>query len=95
MAKLSGPEEAFLTDVLMDGAACNSLEAVHKIVTAQVKASGQGVHGQVLLQMPGDIPEDFLYFGVNLIASGVDAGVPADIPVYVDQELLTEGVGHT
>ena len=86
-------EEPYERAVLWLG---RGLEPVHQVVPAHVKTGRQRVHGEVSLQIGGDIVEDLLHFGVQMVAvclcrSGIG---PEEVPVHVDQQLLAQGVRH-
>jgi len=80
----------------VDGVASDLLEPVHQVVPAHVKTGRQGVHGEVSLQIGGDIAEDLLHFGVQMVAvrlcrSGIG---PEEVPVYLNQKLLAQRIRH-
>ena len=70
---------------------------MHEVVAAEIEPLGEALHGQLLLQVGGDVFEDLLNLGVHPVAVPLLLGGAAaeDVPVYADEQLLAERVRQT
>jgi len=93
--RLCGILEAFLADVLMNGAAISIFKPVHKVVTAKEEGTGESIDAEVFPEVEEDIASDLFHFGIEAVGGQIGGIWFRQYgAVQLDEELQSAGIGH-